>query len=164
MLPVPWLLTCSVGPTCHYLRPSFGAGGAPCQWTGCWTSLMTFPIRYVSSHFMISSPRSTLSVQLLTAPPRAEPEKFRVSLRTAARVQRLCALSNIRMDCPHYKDATFSGSAQTTKPVSLSLRRFDCSPSEAEGRYTREPLAQPTLVGVHRVLYDGHRMLEGQTL
>ena len=98
---------------------------------------MTFPIRYVSSHFMINSPRSTLSVQLLTAPPRAEPEKFRVGLKMAARVQHLCALSNIWMDCPHYKDVTFSGSAQTTKPVSLSSRRFNCSPSEAEGRYER---------------------------
>ena len=138
MLPVPWLPTCFVGPTCHYPRPSFGAGGAPCQWTGCWTSPMTFPIRCVSSHFMINSPRSTSSVQLLTAPPRAEPGKFRGGLKMAARVRHPCALSNILTDCPHSRDVTcFSESAQTTKPVSLSSRRFDCSPSGAEGRYER---------------------------
>ena len=49
MLPVPWLLTCFADPTCRYPRPSSGAGGAPCQWTGCWTSPTTFPIRFEQS-------------------------------------------------------------------------------------------------------------------
>ena len=40
-----------VDPTCRYPRPSFGAGGG----TGCWTSPMTFRIRFVSRRSMTTA-------------------------------------------------------------------------------------------------------------
>ena len=139
MLPVPWLLTCSVGLTCHYPRLSFGAGGAPCQSTGCWTSLMTFLIHYASSPYMSSSRRLTSYAQLLTALPRVEPGKFLAGLRTAAHVQHRCALRNIQMDCRLCRVVTFSEFARTTRPASSSSRRFVCSPSVAAGQSVRIP-------------------------